>query len=41
MRAHLGAVLDHLLFATEEQAVQEARASVAVKRARFNTARAI
>jgi GntR family transcriptional repressor for pyruvate dehydrogenase complex len=41
MRAHLGAVLDHLLFTTEEQAVQEARAKVAVKRARFNTARAI
>jgi GntR family transcriptional repressor for pyruvate dehydrogenase complex len=41
MRAHLGAVLDHLLFTTEEQAVQEARAIVAVKRARFSTARVI
>jgi GntR family transcriptional repressor for pyruvate dehydrogenase complex len=41
MRAHLGAVLDHLLFATEEQAVQEARDRVAVKRARFSAARAI
>ena len=36
MRAHLAAVLDHLLFATEEQAVEEARQAVASKRARFS-----
>ncbi len=35
MRAHLAAVLDHLLFATEEKAVQAARQAVASKRARF------
>jgi GntR family transcriptional repressor for pyruvate dehydrogenase complex len=32
MRAHLGAVLDSLLFATEERAVEEARKAVAAKR---------
>ena len=36
MRAHLAAVLDHLLFATEEQAVEDARQAVASKRARFS-----
>ncbi|WP_295634962.1 FadR/GntR family transcriptional regulator [Novosphingobium sp.] len=36
MRAHLAAVLDHLLFATEEQAVEEARQAIASKRARFS-----
>lgn len=35
MRAHLAAVLDHLLFATEEMAVEEARQAIASKRARF------
>lgn len=36
MRAHLAAVLDHLLFATEEMAVEEARQAMASKRARFS-----
>jgi len=36
MRTHLAAVLDHLLFATEEEAVEAARRAVASKRARFN-----
>ncbi len=36
MRAHLSAVLDSLLFATEEQAVAEARKAVAAKRARYS-----
>ncbi|ARS29465.1 FadR/GntR family transcriptional regulator [Sphingomonas sp. KC8] len=35
MRAHLGAVLDHLLFATEERAVQEARRAAQSTRARY------
>jgi DNA-binding FadR family transcriptional regulator len=35
MRAHLGAVLDHLLFATEEAAVEEARAAARKKRDRY------
>jgi DNA-binding FadR family transcriptional regulator len=35
MRGHLGAVADHLLFAIEEQAVQDAKDSVAVRRERF------
>jgi GntR family transcriptional regulator, hexuronate regulon transcriptional repressor len=35
MRAHLSAVLDSLLFATEEKAVEEARRSAATKRARY------
>ncbi|HEX8058822.1 MAG TPA: FadR/GntR family transcriptional regulator [Novosphingobium sp.] len=38
MRAHLAAVLDSLLFATEEKAVQEARRAVAAKRARYTQA---
>lgn len=38
MRAHLAAVLDHLLFATEEQAIEEARRAIASKRARFSLA---
>jgi len=41
MRAHLRAVIDHLLFATEEQAVEEARRSVASTRARFERAVAL
>lgn len=35
MRAHLGAVLDHLLFTTEEQAIEAARQEVALKRQRY------
>lgn len=35
MRAHLAAVLDSLLFATEEKAVEEARRAVAAQRARY------
>jgi GntR family transcriptional repressor for pyruvate dehydrogenase complex len=35
MRAHLGAVLDHLLFAVEEAAIEDARKAVAAKRARY------
>jgi GntR family transcriptional repressor for pyruvate dehydrogenase complex len=38
MRAHLSAVLDSLLFATEEKAVEEARRAVAAKRARYTQA---
>lgn len=36
MRAHLSAVLDSLLFATEERAVAEARAAAEAKRARYS-----
>ena len=35
MRAHLTAVLDYLLFATEEKAVEEARQAAAAKRQRY------
>lgn len=35
MRAHLAAVLDSLLFATEEKAVEEARRAAEAKRARY------
>lgn len=35
MRAHLAAVIDHLLFATEEDAVEVARRSAASTRARY------
>lgn len=35
MRAHLAAVLDSLLFATEEKALEEARRTVETKRARY------
>jgi GntR family transcriptional repressor for pyruvate dehydrogenase complex len=38
MRAHLSAVLDSLLFATEEKAVEEARRAVEAKRARYQQA---
>jgi GntR family transcriptional repressor for pyruvate dehydrogenase complex len=38
MRAHLEAVITHLLFAVEEKAVAEARNSVAMTRARFGAA---
>lgn len=35
MRTHLSAVLDSLLFATEEKAIEEARKAVAAKRERY------
>ena len=35
MRAHLAAVMDHLLFQTEERAIEEARKAVANTRARY------
>ncbi|MFT4047337.1 MAG: FadR/GntR family transcriptional regulator [Solimonas sp.] len=35
MRAHLSAVIDHLLFAIEEQKLAEARSAVALTRARY------
>jgi GntR family transcriptional regulator, hexuronate regulon transcriptional repressor len=35
MRAHLSAVLDYLLFATEEKAVEEARRAAEAKRQRY------
>ena len=35
MRAHLAAVLDHLLFATEEQAIAAARREIDAKRRRY------
>ncbi len=35
MREHLGAVIDHLLFTTEEKAVEDARQALASTRARF------
>lgn len=35
MRAHLGAVIEHLLFTTEEQAIQRAREEVQSTRRRF------
>ena len=35
MRAHLAAVLDSLLFATEEKAIEEARRAARAKRERF------
>jgi len=35
MRTHLAAVLDSLLFATEEKAVEEARRNAEAKRARY------
>jgi len=38
MRAHLAAVLDSLLFATEEKAVEEARRTIQAKRARYRQA---
>lgn len=38
MRTHLAAVLDSLLFATEEKAVEEARRAVQAKRARYSRA---
>lgn len=38
MRAHLSAVLDSLLFATEEQAIKEARQAMEAKRQRYTRA---
>ena len=38
MRAHLSAVMEHLLFTTEEHAVEEARRTVATVRKRYSTA---
>lgn len=35
MRAHLSAVMDHLLFTTEERAIEQARQSMAQTRARY------
>ena len=40
MRAHLGQVLESLLFATEERAIAEARQSVRAKRERYSRATA-
>lgn len=37
MRTHLSAVLDSLLFATEEKAVEDARRAVEAKRARYRS----
>jgi GntR family hexuronate regulon transcriptional repressor len=39
MRAHLSAVLDSLLFATEERAIAEARKAAESKRARYAVTR--
>lgn len=41
MRAHLAAVMDHLLFTTEERAVAEARRSVESTRARYRAATSV
>ena len=38
MRAHLSAVMDHLLFTTEERAIETARRSMADARARYTAA---
>jgi GntR family transcriptional repressor for pyruvate dehydrogenase complex len=38
MRGHLAAVIEHLLFATEEQAIEAARKAVASTRARYRSA---
>ncbi|MBO9707376.1 MAG: FadR family transcriptional regulator [Caulobacter sp.] len=40
MRAHLAAVMDHLLFTTEEMALEEARRAAAGVRARFSASNA-
>ena len=40
MRTHLSAVLDSLLFATEEKAIEEARRVIDAKRARYRPANA-
>ncbi|GAA0310588.1 hypothetical protein GCM10009087_20780 [Sphingomonas oligophenolica] len=41
MRAHLAAVLDYLLFATEEAAIEEARDAVEITRRRFAAGRMV
>ncbi|GGB22953.1 GntR family transcriptional regulator [Sphingomonas metalli] len=41
MRAHLTAVMDHLLFTTEELAIEETRRSLASTRARYRAAAAV
>ena len=41
MRGHLAAVLDHLLFATEEAAVEQARSAAHETRRRFAAERMI
>jgi GntR family transcriptional repressor for pyruvate dehydrogenase complex len=41
MRAHLSQVIDYLLFATEEQAIAEARKGVATTRARYGGSAAL
>ena len=41
MRAHLASVLDHLLFATEEQAIESVKRAAASTRARFNRSAAV
>jgi GntR family transcriptional regulator, hexuronate regulon transcriptional repressor len=38
MRTHLSSVLDSLLFATEEKAIEEARRAAAAKRDRYSRA---
>jgi GntR family transcriptional repressor for pyruvate dehydrogenase complex len=35
MRAHLGSVIDHLLFTIEEDAIEDARRTIASTRARY------
>jgi GntR family transcriptional repressor for pyruvate dehydrogenase complex len=35
MRAHLGAVIEHLLFSTEEEAIQRVKKAAQDTRARF------
>ena len=39
MRAHLTAVMEHLLFATEQRAVEAARRSAQATKARFGRTR--
>ncbi len=41
MRAHLAAVLEHLLFATEEAAIEQARKAAATTRERYASAQGI
>jgi len=41
MRAHLSAVLEHLLFATEEAAIEQARQAAQSTRQRFAAAQKI
>ena len=41
MRAHMAAVLDHLLFATEEAAVEQARIAALTTRRRFSATQSV